>query len=185
MLTLIDMRLWQAFPEHNNEPFGGRSTPLTYNKCHRRNWPFTNVGSAKNFIYDFYLRPGDIPVAKIQAIHSESNEVKKANSDTIHSLKVNILLARDARVMLTANLQTETVLISFDNYKEPTIVSLKGKRVVPIAITVHKSQGLTLNKAIIDLDIKDFEKLQCIKDGKRLLERVDKEKHLVFMIPEN
>ncbi|PKB99576.1 hypothetical protein RhiirA5_429477 [Rhizophagus irregularis] len=87
--------------------------------------------------------------------------------------------------MLIANLQTETVLISFDNYKEPTIVSLKGKRVVPIAITVHKSQGLTLNKAIIDLDIKDFEKLQCIKDGKRLLERVDKEKHLVFMIPGN
>ena len=25
MLALIDMRLRQAFPEHNNEPFGGRS----------------------------------------------------------------------------------------------------------------------------------------------------------------
>ena len=28
MLALIDMRLCQAFPEHNNEPFGGRSIIL-------------------------------------------------------------------------------------------------------------------------------------------------------------
>ena len=28
MLALIDMRLWQAFPESNNEPFGGRSIIL-------------------------------------------------------------------------------------------------------------------------------------------------------------
>ena len=111
--------------------------------------------------------------------------------------------------MLTANLQTDTglvngsmgtvqdiifkedqgppslpiaVLISFDNYKGPTIASLEGERVVPIApiqrnwtgksgvscsrlqipirfawaITVHKSQGLTLRKAIIDLGEKEF-----------------------------
>ena len=28
MLGLIDMRLWQAFPKHSNEPFGGRSIIL-------------------------------------------------------------------------------------------------------------------------------------------------------------
>lgn len=28
MLALIDIRLRQAFPEHNNEPFGGRSVIL-------------------------------------------------------------------------------------------------------------------------------------------------------------
>ncbi|PKY33362.1 hypothetical protein RhiirB3_296985, partial [Rhizophagus irregularis] len=72
-------------------------------------------------------------------------------------------------------------LVSFDSYKGPTITSLKGERVVPIApirrtwdgksgvcsrlqipvhlaraITVHKSQGLTLQKAIIDLGDKEF-----------------------------
>src|SRR4051812_30689937 len=72
------------------------------------------------------------------------------------------------------------VLISFDNYKGPTITSLEGEKVVPIApirrtwdgktgvclrlqivrlawaITVHKSQGFMLQKAIIDLGDKEF-----------------------------
>ena len=165
--------------------------------------------------------------------------------------------------MLTANLQTETglvngsmgtvqdiifkedqgpphlpivVLISFDNYKGPTITSLEDKRVVPIppirrtwnsksgascsrlqipvrlawAITVHKSQGLTLRKAVIDLGENEFtaglsfvavsrvraledllfkpfnfERIQRIKDCTRLQERLDEEKRLVSMIPGN
>jgi ATP-dependent exoDNAse (exonuclease V) alpha subunit len=163
--------------------------------------------------------------------------------------------------MLTANLQTETglvngsmgtvqdiifqedqgppslpiaLLISFDNYKGPTIASLEGERVVPItpirrtwnsksgascsrmqvpvrlawAITVHKSQGLTLRRAKIDLGDKEFtsglsfvavsqvrtledllfkpfnfERLRRIKGCKRLQERIDEEKRLVSMIP--
>ncbi len=128
------------------------------------------------------------------------------------------------------------VLISFDNYNGPTIPNLEGKSVVPIApirrtwigksgaicsrlqlpvrlawaITVHKSQGLTLKKAIIDLGDKEFtagltfvavsrvraledllfkpfnfERLQRIKNCKRLQERLDEEKRLVSMIPRN
>ena len=77
------------------------------------------------------------------------------------------------------------------------------------AITVYKSQGLILKKAIIDLSEKefaaglsfmtisqictledilfkpfDFERLQRIKESKRLQERLDEEKRLISMIPE-
>jgi len=119
------------------------------------------------------------------------------------------------------------VLISFDNYKGSTIASLEDERVIPItpirytwnsksgtlcsclqisvclvwAIMIHKSQGLTLQRAIIDLGDKEFstglsfvtvsrvctlkdllfkpfnfDRLQHIKDCKRLKERLDEEK---------
>ena len=125
------------------------------------------------------------------------------------------------------------VLISFDNYTGPTISNLEGERVVPIvpirrtwesksrviclrlqipvclawAITVYKSQGLTLKKAIVDLGDREFtvgltfvavsrvciledllikpfsfERLQQIKDCKRLQERKDEEKRLISLI---
>uniref|UniRef100_U9U5J4 Uncharacterized protein n=1 Tax=Rhizophagus irregularis (strain DAOM 181602 / DAOM 197198 / MUCL 43194) TaxID=747089 RepID=U9U5J4_RHIID len=67
----------------------------------------------------------------------------------------------------------------------PTITNLEGKRVVPIALIKRTWTGLTLNKAVIDLSYKDFERLQRIKDGKRLLKKVDEEKCLVFMVPRN
>jgi len=54
----------------------------------------------------------NVPVAKIQAIHTGGKEAKNADSDTAHGLKTYILLARGARVMLTANLQTETGLVN-------------------------------------------------------------------------
>ncbi|EXX54639.1 ATP-dependent DNA helicase PIF1-like [Rhizophagus irregularis DAOM 181602=DAOM 197198] len=204
----------------------------------------------------------NVPVAKIQAIHTGGNEAKKADFDTAHGLEAQLLLVRRSRVMLTANLWTETglvngsigtvkdilfkedqgppslpiaVLVSFDSYKGPTITSLEGERVVPIApirrtwdgksgvcsrlqipvclawaITVHKSQSLTLQKAIIDLGDKEFiaglsfvvisrvrtlkdilfkpfnfERLQRIKECKRLQERLDEEKRLNSIIPGN
>ena len=125
------------------------------------------------------------------------------------------------------------VFISFDNYEGPTITNLESARVVPIApiqrtwdsksgilcsrlqipvhlawaITVHKSQGLTLEKAVIDLGSKEFtaglsfvavsrvrsiedllfkpfnfERLQRIKDCKRLGERKDEEERLVSLV---
>jgi ATP-dependent exoDNAse (exonuclease V) alpha subunit len=75
---------------------------------------------------------------------------------------------------------------------------------------VHKSQGLTLQKAVVDLGDKEFtaglsfvavsrvralgdivfkpfnfERLLRIKDCKRLRERKDEEERLVAMIPRN
>ena len=78
------------------------------------------------------------------------------------------------------------------------------------AITVHKSQGLTLQKAMIDLGDREFaaglsfvaisrvrtledilfkpfnfERLQRIKESRRLQERLDEEERLISMIPGN
>jgi ATP-dependent DNA helicase PIF1 len=125
------------------------------------------------------------------------------------------------------------VFIEFKKYNRPTIKSRKGKEVVPIApikrswedkngnscsrtqipicltwaITVHKSQGLTLEKACIDIGAKEFaagltfvvlsqirtlndlclkqfnfDRLQRIKNGKRLNERKDEEERLRSLI---
>jgi ATP-dependent DNA helicase PIF1 len=127
------------------------------------------------------------------------------------------------------------VFVSFDNYEGPAITSLEGTKVVPIApirrtwegksgicsrlqipirlawaITVHKSQGLTLQKAVIDLGSKeftaglsfvavsrvrsigdllfkpfDFERLRRIRECKRLKERKDEEERLTSLMLRN
>ena len=207
------------------------------------------------------LRSLNVPVAKINAIHTGGKEAKKADSDVAHGLEAQLLVARGGRVMLTANLWTEAglvngslgtvqdllfeedqgppslpivVLISFDDYKGPTIDSLEGVKVVPIgpvqrtwegktgrlcshlqipirlawAITVHKSQGLTLEKAVIDIGKKEFaaglsfvamsrvrtleniifkpfsfERLERIGNCQRIQERKEEEQRLISMIP--
>jgi len=125
------------------------------------------------------------------------------------------------------------VFIKFDHYEGPTITSLDGVNVVPIipikrtwekngtlcsrtqvplclawAITVHKSQGLTLDKAKIDIGDREFaagltfvavsrvrsingicfkhfnfERLERIKNCLRLQERKNEEERLCSMIP--
>src|SRR6266542_1130201 len=106
------------------------------------------------------LRSLNSPVTKIQAAHTGRIEAKIADADLAHGLEVELLLARGAQVMLTANLWTEfglvnssmetiqdiffkedqgspfvpiAVLIFFDNYKGSTIASSEGARVVLIA----------------------------------------------------
>jgi len=85
-----------------------------------------------------------------------------------HSLEAQLLLTRDVRIMLIANLWTEVrlingsietiqnllfkedqespslpiaVLISFNNYIDPTISNLKGKRVVPVTGPILKKRN--------------------------------------------
>jgi ATP-dependent DNA helicase PIF1 len=124
------------------------------------------------------------------------------------------------------------ILIEFDNYTGPAITTIEGKKLVPIipvrqsweansrfcsrlqlpislawAITVHKSQGLTLPKVIIDFGEKEYaaglsfvavfrvralddllfqpfsyERLQKIKKSKRLQDRLNEEKRLTSLI---
>ena len=124
------------------------------------------------------------------------------------------------------------ILIEFNNYTGPAITTTEGKKLVPIlpirqtweakssvcsrlqlpislawAITVHKSQGLTLPKAIVDFGEREyaaglsfvavsriralndllfrpfsFERLQRIKKSKRLQDRKIEEKRLVSLI---
>jgi ATP-dependent exoDNAse (exonuclease V) alpha subunit len=154
------------------------------------------------------LRSLNQPVVKIYAVHTGGSEALKADSDTARGLAPVLLLAKKARVMLTANLWVSTglvngamgtvvdilfedrqnhtslptaVLISFDQYRGPSITSPEEIQVIPIipvrctwedkhgtysrlqvplflswVITTHKSQGLTLPKTFIDLGQTEF-----------------------------
>ena len=206
------------------------------------------------------LRSLNSPIAKINAVHTGGREAKRANSDVAKGLEAQLLLAKGCRIMLTSNLWTETglvngsmgtvqdilfeeeegppalpkaVFVKFDKYNGPTIKTLEGHEVVPIApikrswedkngtvcsrlqiplclawaITVHKSQGLTLEKARIDIGNREFaagltfvalsrvhslnniclrqfslDRLEHIKNCKRLKERKDEEARLRSMI---
>jgi len=194
------------------------------------------------------------PVTRINAIHTGGSEARKADSDVAKGLESRLLLARGAKVMLRTNLWMEAglvngsvgtirdivfeedqgppslpiaVLVEFDGYTGPGIVSEEGFKVVPItpvrhtweskkgtcsrlqvpiclawAITVHKNQGLTLEKTVIDLGEREyatclsfvaisrvrslrnsFERLQRVKTCKRLQERKLEERRLISMIP--
>ncbi|PKY30575.1 hypothetical protein RhiirB3_486722 [Rhizophagus irregularis] len=92
------------------------------------------------------LRSLNQPVAKIGAVHTGGSEASKADSDTAKDLDSGILLARNARIMLTANLWVATgivnghtslpnaILVSFDQYCGPTLTNLDGSAVVPIVL---------------------------------------------------
>ena len=204
------------------------------------------------------LKSLNCPVAKIKAVHTGGSEAKNADSDTAKGLESQLLLAKGARIMLTANLWTKTglvnrligyvediifdkegppylpsvIFIKFDNYQGPTISTLDDTKVVPIvpiqrtweskngkicsrlqfpiclawAVTTHKSQSLTLKKAVVDLGKKEFaaglsfvaifwvcsledlllrpfsyERLQRVKNCKRMQERKEEENRLLSM----
>ena len=105
------------------------------------------------------LRSLNLPVAKILAVHTGGREAKKASSDVAKGLEAQLVLAKGAQVMLTANLWTEgglvngsignihdlifvengppslpvAVLIRFDQYEGPSFTTPEGDRVVPIS----------------------------------------------------
>ncbi len=175
-------------------------------------------------------------------------------------LEAQLLLAKGARIMLIANVWSESglvnsstgviqdiifgekgppslpvaVFVTFEKYEGPTIANLEGVKVIPVVpikrswkgkngtqcsrsqvplrlawtVTAHKSQGLTLEKAKIDLGSKEFaaglsfvavswvrslndisfkqftfERLLRIKNLRRLQERKLEEERLVSLIP--
>ena len=52
------------------------------------------------------------PVARISAINTGGSEARKADSDLVKGLETQLLLARDARVMLRTNLWMEAGLVN-------------------------------------------------------------------------
>ncbi len=50
------------------------------------------------------LRSLNRPVAKILAIHTGGPEARRANFDVAKGLEAQLLLTKDARIILTANL---------------------------------------------------------------------------------
>ncbi|GBB93732.1 hypothetical protein RclHR1_22210001 [Rhizophagus clarus] len=113
------------------------------------------------------LRSLNQPVAKILAIHTGGNEAKKASFDVAKGLEPQLLLAKRARVMLTANLWTKeglvngsmgtvhdimfknqgpsslpaAVFVKFDAYEGSTITSTEGDNVVPIVPIKRSWEG--------------------------------------------
>ncbi|CAG8618328.1 300_t:CDS:2, partial [Racocetra fulgida] len=130
------------------------------------------------------LKSLNIPVAKILAMHHRGGKkAKNADSDAASGLEAELLLARDAHIMLTANLWTEVglvnglmgtiqdilfeegqslpslptaVFIIFDDYRGPTISTLEGTKVVPIIPIQRIWEGLTISKAVIDIGNREF-----------------------------
>jgi len=52
------------------------------------------------------------PVAKIIAIHTRGCEAKKVNFNMVKGLEAELVLAKRSRVMLTANIWTESELVN-------------------------------------------------------------------------
>ncbi|GBC46555.2 ATP-dependent DNA helicase PIF1-like [Rhizophagus irregularis DAOM 181602=DAOM 197198] len=146
------------------------------------------------------LKSLNAPIARVRAVHTGGNDASKADSDTAKGLEAQLLLSKGVRVMLRANLSVETglvngsvgtiddilfqenqgppslpiaVLVEFDNYNGPAIISTKGNKVVPITpirrfwetktvacsrlqIPLTFAQGLTLPKAFIDIGKKEY-----------------------------
>ncbi|CAG8476436.1 19296_t:CDS:2 [Racocetra persica] len=107
------------------------------------------------------------PVAKILAVHTGGPEAKRVDSDVVMGLEAQLLLAKVQDILYNEHRLLYflvAVLISFKRYNGSTITIIEDTEVVPIApirytreaITVYKSQGLTLSKAVIDLGNKEF-----------------------------
>ncbi|PKC52274.1 hypothetical protein RhiirA1_481883 [Rhizophagus irregularis] len=127
----------EAFPEHQNQPFCGRSVILVgdfgqlpliidepiYSKKPRHD----SLSNDENnqFMDEIHITPQKVdvyeinlaklkslnaPVARVHAVHTGGNDASKADSDTAKGLEAQLLLSKGARVMLKANLSVETGL---------------------------------------------------------------------------
>ncbi|CAN0330658.1 unnamed protein product, partial [Pylaiella littoralis] len=141
------------------------------------------------------------PVAKVTAVHTGAN-AKRATADTAEGLERELYLAKGAKVMLTKNLYQQVGLVNgirgevvelvyADDAPPPKLplyvvvkfVGYSGGGLVrtqlPLrrywAITMHKSQGQTLAKAVIDLGPKEActgLTFVCLSRAKRLVDLI-------------
>jgi len=88
----------EKLPESKRKEFSNAINILT-------TWEVDRVNANK-------LQSLNQPVAKIRAVHTGGSEASKADSDIAKGLEPEILLARNARVMLTANLWVTTDLVN-------------------------------------------------------------------------
>ena len=125
------------------------------------------------------LRASGQPIAVLRAVHTGPG-ASKATSDDAGGLEPVICIAHGARVMLSANLWVEVGLVNgalgtveaicYEGDQRPPnlpiAVTVKfdtkpcSRLQIPLklawAVTIHKSQGLTLDKAVIDIGKKEF-----------------------------
>ncbi|CAG8737296.1 1318_t:CDS:2 [Cetraspora pellucida] len=88
------------------------------------------------------------PVAKICAVHSDNHETSTELVNSAMGKIMNILFDKECGPTSLPN----SVLVAFDIYYGSTITMPEGIQ----AITVHKSQGLTLSKAIVNIEERKF-----------------------------
>ena len=116
------------------------------------------------------LRASGQPIAVLSAVHTGPG-ASKATSDDAGGLEPVICIAHGARVMLSANLWVEVGLVNGalgtveaicyeGDQRPPNLPKPCSRLQIPLklawAVTIHKSQGLTLDKAVIDIGKKEF-----------------------------
>eukprot|EP01018_Ginkgo_biloba_P040472 Gb_22018 [translate_table: standard] len=169
-IPIRDMKELQAFPEKKHQPFGGRSMILigvldTFlgseeikmfrNGVHL----YTTYSSIRGHNRD-RLKSLNIPIA-----HSIAEKLKKsyALGPDDDQLELEVLVA----IGLIPPSPPSYVVVDFDNYIRcvwdpvipmsiPIVLITHGqRRQLPLhlawALTIHKSQGLTLNQATVDI----------------------------------
>ncbi|GES74199.1 ATP-dependent DNA helicase Pif1-like [Rhizophagus clarus] len=147
-----DLHLCATFPKYRNQPLGGQSVilignfgqlspmidELMYAKKLKRdllsNDDAIHITPRKVDIYEINiskLRLLNAPIARIQAVHTGGNEASKADSGLVNGSvgTVDDILFQENQGLPSLLI---AVLVDFDNYTGPAIISTNGKKVVPI-----------------------------------------------------
>ncbi|GBC51843.2 ATP-dependent DNA helicase PIF1-like [Rhizophagus irregularis DAOM 181602=DAOM 197198] len=128
------------------------------------------------------LKSLNCPIALIKAIYTGGKEVSKADLNLAKELETQLLLARGARVMLRINLWTEIGLVngSLGTIQEIVFEENQSSPSLPITVLIEFDNYSGL--AIVTKEGKSpfsFDRLQRIKNHKRLEERIKEKSRLM------